>query len=175
MLDALISSRTRINLLLKFFINPDHTAYLRGLAEEFNESTNAIRVELNRFQQAGMLETQTSGNRKIYKANNRHPLFTDIRNIILKHTGINDVVEYVVKKLGKPEKVYLTGDFAKGRDSDIIDIIIVGNQIDKTFLVGLVEKAEKTIKKRIRYITYSAKEFENQTKGSSPLVLIWGK
>jgi hypothetical protein len=47
MLQALITSRTRIKLLLKFFLNSSNTSYLRDLAAEFGESTNAIRLELN--------------------------------------------------------------------------------------------------------------------------------
>ena len=87
MLETLISSRTRIKLLLRFFLNPSNTAYLRGLAEEFNESTNSIRVELNRFEEAGMLVSNSQGNKKIYKANNNHPLFRDLHSILLKYIG----------------------------------------------------------------------------------------
>ena len=53
MIETLISSKTRIKLLLKFFLNSNTTAYLRGLEEEFGESTNSIRLELNRFEKAG--------------------------------------------------------------------------------------------------------------------------
>ena len=49
MLDTLITSKTRIKLLMKFFMNPRTRAYLRELASEFGESTNSIRVELNRL------------------------------------------------------------------------------------------------------------------------------
>ena len=53
MIEALISSKTRIKLLLKFFLNSKTTSYLRGLEAEFGESSNAIRIELNRFEKAG--------------------------------------------------------------------------------------------------------------------------
>ena len=55
MIETLISSKTRIKLLLKFFLNSNTTAYLRSLESEFGESTNAIRIELNRLEEAGML------------------------------------------------------------------------------------------------------------------------
>ncbi|MDY0178946.1 MAG: ArsR family transcriptional regulator, partial [Synergistaceae bacterium] len=61
MLDSFVTSKTRIKLLLKFFINPDTTAYLRGLADEFGESTNAVRVELNRLSRAGILDSRAEG------------------------------------------------------------------------------------------------------------------
>src|SRR5579885_2573998 len=117
MLDTLISSRTRIKLLLKFFVNPQSTAYLRGLADEFNESTNAIRVELNRFEDAGMLVTESKGNKKVYKANSKHPLFLDLRSIILKYIGIDQIVEIVISRMGHLEKLFLIGDYAVGKDT----------------------------------------------------------
>ena len=174
MLDTLISSKTRINLLLKFFLNPESTAYLRSLADEFGESTNSIRLELNKFTDAGMLSTSTQGNRKFFKANKSHPLFPDIRNIILKTVGIDQVIEHVVKNLGNPEKVYLTGDFAQGKDSSIIDLVIVG-EINKNTLLVLIEKAEERIKKRIRYIHYDAEAFKKIQKDNNNLMLIWHK
>ncbi|MCK9327448.1 MAG: ArsR family transcriptional regulator, partial [Bacteroidales bacterium] len=78
MLDTLITSKTRIKLILRFFLNPKSTAYLRGLAEEFGESSNAIRLELNRFEEAGLLQSETQGNKKLFKANIAHPLYGDI-------------------------------------------------------------------------------------------------
>lgn len=174
MLDALISSKTRINLLLKFFLNPESTSYLRGLADEFGESTNAIRLELNKFEGAGMLSTTTQGNRKFFKANKNHPLFPDIRNIILKTVGIDQVIEHVIKNLGNPEKVYLTGDFAKGKDSTIIDLVIVGD-INKDILLTLIEKAEEKINKRIRYIHYDSGAFNGSIIEKNNLMLIWHK
>jgi len=62
MIEALISSKTRIKLLLKFFLNSNATSYLRGLESEFGESTNSIRIELNRFEEAGMLTSYNQGN-----------------------------------------------------------------------------------------------------------------
>ena len=79
MIDTLISSKTRIKLLLKFFLNSNNKAYLRNLEEEFGESTNAIRIELNRFEQAGMLTSLSEGNKKVFSANTRHPLFNSVR------------------------------------------------------------------------------------------------
>ena len=81
MLESLITSKTRIKLLLKFFLNSKATAYLRNLEAEFGESTNAIRVELNRFEKAGLILSQTSGNKKVYQANTQHPFFSDIHKI----------------------------------------------------------------------------------------------
>ena len=64
MLQTLITSKTRIKLMLKFFLNSSSTGYLRGLETEFDESTNSIRLELNRFEEAGLLTSITDNNKK---------------------------------------------------------------------------------------------------------------
>lgn len=158
MLDTLISSKTRLKLLLRLFLNPGNSAHLRGLAEDFGESTNAVRLELNRFEDAGMLLSEAQGNKKVYKANDKHPLFGDLNNIILKYVGIDRIIETVIGRMGDLEKVYMTGDYALGRDSGLIDLIFIGT-INKTYLVNVVEKAEKLVNKKIRYITYEAEEW----------------
>jgi hypothetical protein len=160
MIETLISSKTRIKLLMKFFINSKNTAYLRSLEEEFAESTNGIRIELNRFEKAGFLQSFNEGNKKLFKVNTKHPLFQNIHQIILKMTGIEYVVDYVLQHIGDLEKVYLVGKLAKGQDTGIIDLILVGNNLNKTFLVEQIEKAEKKIDKKIRYVHYSVKEFD---------------
>jgi hypothetical protein len=176
MIDTLISSKTRIKLLLKFFLNSNNKAYLRNLEEEFGESTNAIRIELNRFEQAGMLTSLSEGNKKVFSANTRHPLFGDIRSIVMKYIGIDQIVEYVIKRLGHLEEVYLVGEFARGLSGDIIDLVFVGN-INQHFLAELVEKVEKRINRRIRYIVFDAESFsvEKIRDNRAEPLLLWSR
>jgi len=178
MLDTLISSRTRLKLLLRFFLNPESSAYLRGLAGEFGESSNAVRLELNRFQEAGMLVSESKGNKKLYKANMRHPFYKDIHRLLLKYVGIDSLVEEVIGRLGEMQKVYLTGDYACGRDSGIIDLVLVG-KVDKAYLSHLVEKAEKLISRKVRFLTYEEQEWKQQYPHESPdagnFLLLWEK
>ncbi|HMO40787.1 MAG TPA: ArsR family transcriptional regulator, partial [Saprospiraceae bacterium] len=157
MIEALISSKTRIKLLLKFFLNSNATAYLRGLESEFGESSNAIRLELNRFEEAGMIESRMDGNKKIFQANTQHPLFKELHNILLKYVGLDQIIETVIERLGEVQKVFLVGDFSKGLDSKIIDLIFIGD-VDKGYLLQLVDKAEGLIHRKIRYLIYSEAE-----------------
>ena len=172
MIETLISSKTRIKLLLKFFLNGSNESYLRGLEHEFGESTNAIRLELNRLSKAGMLECDTRGNKKYFKANQKHPLYQEIHNILLKHIGIDKIIESVINRLGEVRKVYLTGRFANGIDSQIIDLMIIGD-VDMNYLVQLIEKVEVLIKRKVRYIQYKDEsKIERKHFKAEPL-LIW--
>ena len=99
MLDSLVTSKTRIKLLLKFFINPDTRAYLRELAKEFGESTNSVRLELNRLTKANLLVSQNRGRTILNNANKEHSFFKDIQNIALKYVGIDHIIENMVQSL----------------------------------------------------------------------------
>jgi len=176
MIQTLISSKTRIKLLLKFFLNSSTTAYLRGLEEEFGESTNSIRLELNRFENAGFLESYSESNKKVFKVNVNHPLFKDINSIVLKLVGLNYVIDYVLQHMGNLKLVYLVGNLSKGKDSDVIDLVLVGD-INEPFLIELIVKTEKKINKRINYIHIKEIDFNLKnitTVGASPL-LLWSK
>lgn len=176
MIDTLITSRTRIKLLLKFFLNSSARSYLRGLESEFGESSNAIRLELNRFEEAGLLTSEMEGNKKMFRANTQHPLYEDIHNILLKYIGLDQIIEKVVQKLGEVWMVFLTGDFARGRDSRIIDLIFVGDRIDKEYLIRLIEKAEKLVRRKIRYLVYTVAEFDQTYSApyeTEEMLLLW--
>lgn len=174
MIEALISSKTRIKLLLKFFLNSNTTAYLRSLETEFGESSNAVRVELNRFEEAGMLTSFTKGNRKYFKANTHHPLYNEVNSILRKQLGIDKIIENIIERLGDVEQVFVSGALAKGTDSKIIDLIIVGS-VDKEYLLKLVNKAEELISRKIRYMVYSADDMLTEQQLISESLLIWEK
>jgi hypothetical protein len=160
MLESLITSKTRIKLLLKFFLNINNQGYLRSLEHEFNESTNGIRQELNRFEHAGLLLAESEGNKKLYRANTGHPLFKDLNSIILKFVGVEELIERVIDRLGNVQQVYLEGRIAQGLESDIIDLLIVGDDIDRNYLSALVEKTEPLLKRKIRYLVFNESDAE---------------
>lgn len=174
MLDSIITSKTRIKLLLKFFLNSQTKSYLRNLEQEFGESTNAIRVELNRLEGAGLLSSEISGNRKYFSANTDHPLYNDINNILKKFVGIDKLIERIVSKIGDLDKAYITGDFATGRDSKIVDLVLIGENIETNVVEDLVSKTENIIQRKIRYLTLTSTEM-NDYFNNKPSLLIWEK
>jgi len=158
--------------LLKFFLNKDTKSYLRNLETEFGESTNAIRLELNRLETAGLLNSEVTGNKKYFRANTKHPLFSDINSIVRKTIGIDRIVEQVTSNAGDLKEVYLVGDLAIGKDSSIVDLLLVGKEIDRTYVSGLVQKAEKHIDRKIRYLVLDdAEKTDYLTKNNA--LLIW--
>ncbi len=159
MLESLITSKTRLKLLLKFFLNPGTKAYLREIAAEFGESSNAIRVELNRLSKAKLLKSEPAGRTIEYQANSDHPLYGDIKNIVKKYVGLDQLVENIFDELGGVERAFITGDYARGIDSGLIDLVLVG-KIDNELLERLTQKTEALIKRKIRLLVLNHKEFK---------------
>jgi hypothetical protein len=150
-LGELITSKTRLRLLIKFFVSQANRGYLNGLATEMGESTNAIRKELNHLHDAGYLQKEKSNNKIQYKANTGHPMFSVLQKVILKHLGLEDAVEIVLERMGAVEQIILIGNYAKGIDSGKIEIIIVGQDLNTSYVQNLEEKLEKLILRKVAF------------------------
>jgi predicted transcriptional regulator len=150
-LGELITSKTRLRLLIKFFVSQANRGYLNGLATEMGESTNAIRKELNHLYNAGYLQKEKSNNKIHYKANTKHPMFSVLQKVILKHLGLEDAVEIVLERMGDVEQIILIGDYAKGIDSGKIEIIIIGNDLNTSYVRNLEEKLENLISRKVAF------------------------
>ena len=149
MLESLITSKTRLRLLGKFFVNAANQAHMRGLADEFGESTNAIRKELNNLSAAGYLEKKAIANRIDYRANTAHPLFLPLQDIVRKYLGLDTLVEKVLDRMGSVEQIWLIGQYARGIDSGHIEVVVVGQNLDADYAAQLSAKAEELIQRQV--------------------------
>lgn len=164
-LDVLLNGKIRIKLLTRLLLNPVSRVYLRGLEKEFGVSSNTVRVELNKLSDLKLIEVDESeGNVKQYKANTEHPMFSPLRSFILKQFGFESLIEQVFQKLGDVESVYITNDWASGKESPFVDLVVVGN-VNKTYMNRLIEHTEKVIQKKVRVAVYDSYFEESQITG----------
>ena len=155
MLESIITSKTRLNLLIKFFVNIANKGYLNSLANEFGESTNSVRKELNNLSRAGYLKKHTENNKIIYSANSQHPLFEILQSIVRKHLGIEDIIKRIIYNIGDVDKIILLGAYARGIDSGTIEVLIIGNKINKTYIDKIQPKIENEINRKINFMISS--------------------
>ena len=132
-------------MLIKFFVSAANNGYLNGLANEFNESTNSIRKELNNLCSAGYLLKSKNNNKVIYNANTSHPMFGVLQKIVRQHLGLEEIVETVIDRIGDVDQIALTGEYAKGIDSGNIEIIINGKDVNIDYLENIKPKIKKKI------------------------------
>ena len=134
MLNQLITSKTRLRLLIKFFISQANKGYLNGLANEMGESTNSIRKELNHLYDAGYLKKVKQDNKVEYQVDTSHPLYEALKKIVFKHLGLEDLVEVVLERMGDVNNILLIGDYAKGVDSGNIEVFLIGDDLNFNYI-----------------------------------------
>lgn len=158
-LQNIISGKIRLKLLMKLFLNPDNKVYLRGLASEFDVSTNTVRQELEKLSGSGVIRSEKKKQKRLFRVNREHPLYESIRQMLLRYTGVETLFEEVIRKLGTIDSVYLTGPLARGVDTSILDVVIIGN-VDRDYLYRLILQAEKMTGKKLRIALYSIDEWD---------------
>ena len=149
-LASLITSKTRLKLLLKFFTHPDAQGHLRGLAEEFGDSTNSVRIELNKLEEAGLLQRQVSGQKMVYQVNKSNPFYFNLVSMVSKYLGFDELIESLLEQVGDLKEAYVVGDYARGVDSGTIELILVG-QLHAEVVDDLVGRVSKRINRKIIY------------------------
>jgi len=106
-----------------------------------------------------------------------HPLFADINSILIKYIGFDKIIENVIKKLGRMNCVYVTGEFARGVNNHVIDLVFICDELDREYLARLTAKAEKLINRKIRYLIMTRAEFEDYKSSLSAdqVLLLWSE
>ena len=171
---GLITSKMRVKILMRLFLNSEVNAYLRELSNEFQASPSQVREELRQLNKAGFLESHKKGRQIQYKANTNHPLFNELNSMVRKALGMDSILESIIERLGDLDKAYLIDDYAAGKDTGIIDLVLVGN-IDQENLVDLVRKTERYIGRKIRTLVVTHEEWQHfkLNIAKRPLLILW--
>ena len=149
LLGPLITSKTRLKLLSRFFLNQNLSGYLQGLSKELEENTNSIRVELNRLEEAGLLSSELQGRRKLYQVNLAHPLTSDLTSIVRKVAGIDALVDKVVDNLPGLSQVWICGALAQGIQGDSIDCLLIGTDLNSKYIAVLSARVKELTGKKV--------------------------
>ncbi len=171
---GLITSKTRVRILMRLFLNPAKRAYLRQLATEFGTSPSMVKEELHQLADAGLLKSEPDGRQIMYWANTQHVLFPELNTMVKKALGMDRILESVIQRIGDLELAMLLDDYAEGKDSGLIDLVLVGN-INRENVDDLTRKTERYIGRKIRVLIlrrdeYAANKMLLETR---PHLLLW--
>jgi DNA-binding MarR family transcriptional regulator len=164
----------RVRILMRMFQNPEQRTYLRELAAEFGASPSQVRDELQHLSEAGLISGTKSGRQTLYRANAQHVLFPELQSMVRKALGMDRILESIIARLGDLEQAILIDDYAAGKDSGLIDLVLVGD-IDQGNLENLVQKTEKYIKRKIRTLVVAPAEFREfqRVLSGRPQLVLW--
>jgi DNA-binding transcriptional ArsR family regulator len=171
---GLITSKLRVRILMRLFLNPLRDAYLRELAGEFDASSSQVREELRQLEQAGLLTSAKHGRQIHYRANDAHPLFPELQSMVRKSLGMDRILDSIIQRLGNLERALLLDDYAEGKDTGIIDLLLVG-KIDERNLADIVRKTERYIGRKIRTLVLKRDEYRRlePSLAQRPQLQLW--
>ncbi len=172
-LNDIITSKVRIKILELFFANPTEMYHVRGIVREISEEINAVRRELMRLEQAGIIKKENRGNRVYYWVREDYPMFDDILSMICKTTGLGASLIANKTKIGKPLYIMFSGKFArhkKRKKDDEVDILIVGD-ITLPELATLIRAEESKRKTEINYTVMTREELSFRKTRRDPFLL----
>ena len=154
---GLITSKIRIKILMRLFLHPEQQVYLRELSDEFQASPSHIKDELQQLMQSNLLTNKKQGKQINYQADTTHPLYPELNSMVKKALGMDQILESIVQRLGKLESAYLIDDYAQGKDTGLIDLLLIGD-IERNNLDDLVRKTENYINRKIRVLVLNRQE-----------------
>jgi DNA-binding MarR family transcriptional regulator len=172
--NGLITSKVRARILMRLFLNPDQKSYLRELAKEFEVSPSQIKEELDNLSGVGLLRSKKSGRQINYSANTGHSLFPELHSMVKKAMGMDKILDSIVRRLGNLEQAFLIDDYAEGKDTGLIDLVLIGD-INQESLRDVVQKTEKYIQRKIRTLVFTSDEYTDNKNllEARPLLLLW--
>lgn len=172
-LNDIITSKVRVKILDLFFSNITEIYHVRGIVREIKEEINAVRRELKRLEEVGILKNESRGNRLYYNVREDYPFFGELLAMVAKTTGLGSDLRNVKDKIGKINYLMFSGRFvrrkAKKRD-DEVDILIVG-EVVLPELANIIRKEESKRGKEINYTVMGRDEFDFRKKRRDPFLL----
>ena len=162
MLDKLISSKARIEILKLLILNPSNSYYQREIAQLTRLPIRAVQRELDNLSSIGLTDTFTRGNRKFYVANRNFPIFKELKSILFKTSALGDVLKQaLLKSKNEIRFAFIYGSYAEQQEkiASDIDLLVVGD-ISARSLSSILSSAKKELRREINYTVYSPVEFK---------------
>ena len=177
MLTKLFSS-TRAELLGLFFNNPDDKFYLREIARHIGKDAAGIKRELDKLVKIGLLAKEKRGVQKYYFANKSSPIFSEMKGLIFKTTGIQGAMKASLSRLKGVKTSFIYGSYAKGseKEDSNINLMVIG-QANITELNDMVMGVEEKLKREIDYLVFDEQEYRKRKDSKDPFIreLLKGK
>jgi predicted nucleotidyltransferase len=168
---SVLFPQVRAEVLRLLFSDHARELHLRDLTRQSGLGLGTMQDELEKLSKADLVTSERDGNRRYYRANASHPLFTDLQQLVLKTTGLREVLADAFKGVKGIEVAFVFGSLATGpgKAASDVDLLVIGEAGLRALAPGL-RRASEQIGREINPITMTVAEY---TKGRKkhPLLL----
>lgn len=170
-LESIFSSKARTEILALFLINPKDKYYVREICKATGLPLQSAQRELKNLESFGLLERKAEGNRVFYEIKTGFFLYPELKNIILKTTGLGDILRSSLQDQRDIKAAFIYGSYAKDTQNTLsdIDLFVVGS-IASRKLHAIINKTQKELTREIRFVNFSPLEFKKRKKARDHFV-----
>jgi predicted nucleotidyltransferase len=172
-LASALFTRTQQRVLSLIFGQPDRTFFQQELIDQAGSGSGAVRRELDRLTESGLVTIDRVGAQKHYRANRSAPIFEELRGIVTKTVALTDPLREALRPLKKHIRLALVyGSVARGVDraqSDI-DLLVVADDLPLERLFAKLEPTEKKLGRKVNPTSYTAAEYARRRKDANPFL-----
>lgn len=168
-LGDVLFGRNRGKILGLLFGNPDHSYYLRQIAAAVGTKAGTIAPELALLRDLGLLLSSRVGNQVFYKANQKSPIFSELKSLVAKTVGVFQLLRSALEPVAdRIEYAFVYGSFARNDETSQsdVDLLIVG-QIELEEVLAELQAVEKQIQRPINPTVYSSEDFRAKVANSN--------
>lgn len=165
-------SRVRVKLLKLFFTQSEDMFFVREITRKTKEEINSVRRELDRMIEVGLLKSEQRGNRLYYLLNTRYVFFQELRQMVVKASGLGKKLRQLRRKLGTVDFVMFSGKFVRRKQASQgeVDILVIG-EVVLAELSDLIKEEEQLVGREINYAVFSRDEFEFRKQRRDPFIM----
>jgi predicted nucleotidyltransferase len=165
LLPEILSSKIRSEIFRILFGVNDEALHLREIERRSGLTVGTVQQELKKLLNLDLIKKRKDGNRLYYQANKQHPLYPEIRNIVLKTSGLADVIKEALSATPDIKIAFVFGSIARHEEksgSDV-DLMVIG-AIGLRKLTGSLMEISEQIGREINPHVLTEKEFKKRTR-----------
>ena len=170
-LAELLSSKVKAELFRLLFGLKAERLHLRELERRSGLAVATVQQEISRLRRLGLIEARPDGNRTYFVAKEDHPLYAEIRGLVLKTSGLAEVLRRALQKEKRIKVAFVFGSVARAREqahSDV-DLLVIG-EIGLRGIVGLLGDAAEKVGREINPKVLTPSEFRRRKRTDDPFL-----
>lgn len=171
LLIRLFSSEVRVSLLTLFFTRLDKRFYVRELARHLGRDISGIKRELDNLERVGLLVSEKVGNLRYYRANKASPLYTEMKGVIAKTTGIYASLREGLRKIKGIQRALVYGTEQQEGEEGLgpVRLMVIG-QVDLNDLNEAIRVLESRLNREINYLVFDEVEYQRRKTEDDPFL-----
>ena len=163
-LAELLSSRARAEIFRLLLSGTGEELHVREIERRSGLNESTLRQELRKLVRLDLVQSRKDSNRVYYRAKTENPLYPEIRNLVLKTSGLADILKSALADK-RIRVAFVFGSVARGEEkagSDV-DLMVIG-QLGLRDLSGLLSGVEEKIGREVNPYVLQEAEFRKRVR-----------